>query len=470
MTTSKIIVSDDWKKNWQESIAVRISALVLWVIVPVAFFITVYLLVDIDKSIRQSYAEKADLLAFHIQSRLLAQDGHADALVASEIESIAQGLGFRALRIDTGEGIISIGQPGSGLEEAVRTIPISVGGVGDIKIIAYHLPLEQLVHKKRKDTIFLIVVILFVFGLFLMWAIRTVVHKPLQALVNATKAVSQGQHELRLDPSREDEFGFLSRFFNEMLDRLMDQQQKLQHAVFDAEQANRAKSVFLANMSHELRTPLNAIIGYSEILVEEAEDSGQSQSVLDLQKIQIAGQHLLSLINNVLDLSKIEAGKVDLYIEMVDVSTMINDIVTTAQPLVEKNHNTLQVDCPADIGTIRADIVKLRQSILNLLGNASKFTEHGTIIIKVLKTGKKKAEKIQFIVKDTGIGMTEQQQKTLFQVFTQADDSTTREYGGTGLGLAISRSLCNLMHGEISVVSESGKGTTFKIQLPVDCG
>ncbi|MFQ6024346.1 MAG: GAF domain-containing protein, partial [Acidiferrobacterales bacterium] len=233
------------------------------------------------------------------------------------------------------------------------------------------------------------------------------------------------------------------------------------------EVASQHKSQFLANMSHELRTPLNAIIGYSEMLQEEAEDLGQAGFLPDLKNIHAAGKHLLELINDILDLSKIEAGKIELFLETFDVPTLIGDVVATIQPLVEKNTNSLQVDCADDLGTMHADLTKVRQALFNLLSNACKFTERGTITLTVGQETMEDNPWVSFRVRDTGIGMTPEQMGKLFEAFSQADASTTRQYGGTGLGLAISRKFCQMMDGDIIVESAFGEGSTFTIRLPV---
>jgi signal transduction histidine kinase/DNA-binding response OmpR family regulator len=249
-------------------------------------------------------------------------------------------------------------------------------------------------------------------------------------------------------------------------ERLNEQNLEIARALQVADAATQAKSTFLANMSHELRTPLNAIIGYSEMLQEEAADLGQEDFIPDLQKIHAAGQHLLALINDILGLSKIEAGKMDLYLETFELSTVLQDIVTTIQPLVEKNANTLEVQCAAALGAMRADLTKVRQALFNLLSNACKFTTQGTITLEAARDAVDGADWITFRVTDTGIGMTPEQMEKLFQAFSQADASTTRQYGGTGLGLAITRHFCQMMGGDITVESAVGQGSTFTIRLP----
>ncbi len=235
-----------------------------------------------------------------------------------------------------------------------------------------------------------------------------------------------------------------------------------------AEGANRAKSQFLANMSHELRTPLNAIIGYSEMLQEEAGETGREDFVPDLQKIHASGRHLLALINDILDLSKIEAGRTELYVEQFDLQQLIEEVADTVNPLVARNENRLELDLQP-MGTINSDLTKIRQILLNLLSNASKFTDRGRIRLSARRTAEPDGpEWIEIDIEDSGIGMTQEQMGRLFEAFSQAEASTTRRFGGTGLGLALSRRFCRMMGGDITVTSKPGVGSTFTVRVPAN--
>jgi len=311
--------------------------------------------------------------------------------------------------------------------------------------------------------------------------------RPLKATtLIARRVTEESNFDLQAPVTTSDEVGLLAVSLNELIQRVAEYTEDLQEAKIAAEAANRSKSAFLANMSHELRTPLNAIINYSEMLQEDAQDSGSEDFLPDLERIQTAGKHLLDMISDILDISKIEAGHVTLYLENFDVATMIEEVMTTAQTLVEKKGNALALKTQGELGMMYADQPKVRQILLNLLSNAAKFTEGGVITIGIerIQTQRKKSTKhnknndellpgstynypiLVFRVSDTGIGMTEEQLQQIFKPFIQADASTTRKYGGTGLGLAISQRLCQILGGEISVESEDGKGSTFTVSLP----
>jgi signal transduction histidine kinase len=236
-----------------------------------------------------------------------------------------------------------------------------------------------------------------------------------------------------------------------------------------ADAANRSKSIFLSKMSHEFRTPLNAVIGYSEILLEDAElsEAGHRRKP-DLERINAAGKHLLSLVTDVLDISKIESNHIELKIETFRLSALIDDVVSTCRPMLLARKNRLVVQCPADLGSATTDQTKLRQAAFNLMSNAAKFTKGGAIVLSAARERSASGDWIEITVSDTGIGLSQEQMARLFQNFGQASAETSSKYGGTGLGLSISQKFCALMGGAITVASEVGKGSTFRIRVPAD--
>ena len=349
--------------------------------------------------------------------------------------------------------------------------------------------------KRYANILIIFVLVSGLFALFVSSKLQGLISKPILHLEDTMRMVSSNKnYAVRAVKTYSDEIGRLIDGFNTMLSEIQQRDtalqstngelktrtQELEEEVFQrkqaqeellkakhlAEEANRAKSTFLANMSHELRTPLNAIIGYSEMLEEETRDTGKVENVQDLRKIQGAGKHLLSLINDVLDLSKIEAGKMGLHLENFDVSQVIEEMVTTLQPAAAKNGNSIQVHLAESVNTMRADVTKVRQILFNLLSNACKFTDHGTVSVNVDQIKLENREWIQFQVRDTGIGISAKQKENLFQEFAQADASIARKYGGTGLGLAITHRFVQLMKGQIWVESEAGHGATFTVRLP----
>ena len=322
-----------------------------------------------------------------------------------------------------------------------------------------------------------------------LWMKKRIFSPILQLSESARRITEAKDYSIRLEQHEGGELGVLTESLNDMLTQiqardaqLLGYQGSLEEQVAQrseqllrvntqlliakerAEEASRAKSAFLANMSHELRTPLNAILLYSELVSDEMEERGMQDVVPDLEKIRGAGKHLLSLIDEILDLSKIEAGRMTAYIEECHIPSILTDVVATVEPLVTKNRNSFKVEADPAIESIRSDMKMLRQTIFNLLSNAAKFTQDGEIRLQVLPD--RDPAFVQFTVSDTGIGMTEDQATRIFQEFTQADDSTTRRFGGTGLGLTLCRKFTELLGGSISVVSRPGEGSTFIVRIP----
>jgi len=352
--------------------------------------------------------------------------------------------------------------------------------IGRIKLT---LTKENMMERERseiyKDVLSFLIMLLATMATVLI-CLNRIIMGPLHSLLEAIEALADGDLKREVPIARQDEFGRVAKSFNKMTQRLRvtysaiqdrskmleKANQELDTARIEADTANKTKSQFLANMSHELRTPLNAIIGYSEILKEDLADSGQEEYTDDLNKITYAGKHLLEIISDILDLSKIEAGRMDVHLEEFEVLPLIMGIQSVIKPMLMKNGNTLKLDCPEDIGSMHSDVTKVKQNIFNLLSNATKFTDKGNVYLKASRHTIDDREWIEFEVRDSGIGMTGEQMANLFQSFKQADSSTTKKYGGTGLGLAITKKFCQMLGGDIVVESSYGEGSTFRITQP----
>lgn len=368
--------------------------------------------------------------------------------------------------------------------------PIELDGevVGTIFLQA---DLQEMQERVRRYALIVVVFILLssLAAMLLSRKLQHFISDPILDLLGIVRRVSETKdYTLRARARGQDEMGQLIAGFNEMLEQIQSRDKQLedhrahlesevdartaelQEAKDAADDANQAKSKFLANMSHELRTPLGAIMGYGEILEKETVDAGHPEFQPDLQKIQNAGKHLLTLINDILDISKVEAGKIDLHPESFNVAQVVEDAASTVQPLIEKKGNQLQLRGTATAGSVCTDITRVKQVLFNLLSNAAKFTENGTITLEVSRETWEEVDFVVMAVTDTGIGMSSEELGRIFEPFTQADSDTGRQYGGTGLGLTICRKFCQLMGGNLTVVSEPGKGSTFTARFKVDLG
>ncbi len=484
-----ISVTEDWSRNWQAKIAVRITSIVLWSLTFLCMLFASLLISQVREKTELEQAMLLDQLSYQVMQQI--KTGQQDLLhkLTPIIERFLDNQDFMKVSIRLGAETFSFGEAGLDAQLIQRqfteqNIPVSI----DTLVT----PIEVAVRNRQIHIFMIFSLSLVTLGAFLGLIIDKYVRQPFQRLEYATQQFSSGNKQSRVEIDSKDEFGVLAKFMNEMFERIVEHEnnlqtqarerklaaqkvqeqrdtlqsmtEKLTQARDEAFAASHAKSSFLANMSHELRTPLNAIIGYSELLIEESIDSSNQENVKDLERICSAGKHLLSLINDVLDISKIEAGKMDLLLEIFDVEPMLQEITSTISPMVRKNNNTFKYELHQDKITMCSDVTRVKQILFNLLSNACKFTCEGDITLSVEISGD---NMIHFKVIDTGIGIDDIQIERLFTEFVQADDSTTREYGGTGLGLAICRRFCRLMGGDITVSSIPDKGSTFVASLPL---
>lgn len=473
----EVIIADDWTRNWNGSIAIKTTAIVTWVLVLVAFIAIMIWANKVEHDFLNENIQKVNHLSLTIDNLLYKQSNIDDAEFKNIITSTYESAGFIGVDLMIEGQHFVFGETTKDIDFIKSEFQhLQTGNNSLVVLKAYYPNIEMLISEKRNHVVMITFIIILIFAALLILAIHFIVHSPLSVMIDTTKAISEGEKDLRLDGSREDEFGHLSRFFNEMLDslqlrqldKLREKQHELEIAMEKVRVASKAKSDFLAKMSHELRTPLNAIIGYSELLIEDAEAEGQINLKSDLNRINIAGNHLHELINNVLDLSKIESGKMEVNCNKFNLKEMISNISSIIHPLIEKNNNVLDIHFDTKMETIVADERKLQQAILNLLSNAAKFTNKGEIKLRVSDVHENNHNWMKISVVDTGIGIEQKSLNNLFQDFTQADSSTSAIFGGTGLGLSISKRFCNMMGGDIFAESEIGKGSRFVIKISLN--
>jgi two-component system sensor kinase len=468
-----------------------------------------YLSMDINLQAVDDLIRKNNGLGDTGETFLIGKVNNKNSFIAADTENPLNN--FLNINFDS-VGITSAIKGKSGQSLYINHLGIPVIGVYEW-IEKYNLALITEIHqdeafapaRKLTQTLVLVGLLSTIVLLIAVYLLSIKITKPILLITKAAEDISSGNRKAKAPVLGEDELGSLAKSFNLMTDQLSEyyvsledkntelelaQEQlaqanlnlenkveerteqlektieEVKAARAEAEAANATKSIFLANMSHELRTPLNAIIGYSEMLIEEAEELEPDEFVPDLDKIYRSGKGLLALINDLLDLSKIEAGKMDLYLETFDIQTLVAEICDTVEPLAKKNNNQLIVNNLEKPETMHSDLTKVKQGILNMLSNACKFANNGLITFSIKEFLQDGESWISFEVTDSGIGMTKEQMANLFQPFTQADSSTTKKYGGTGLGLAITRKFCRMMGGDIYLTSELGIGSTFTIKLP----
>ncbi|MBL1278618.1 MAG: response regulator [Ectothiorhodospiraceae bacterium] len=419
---------------------------------------------DIDKDLNGSINNSADIIAFQLQERMNHAKGNVTAKdrlwLRAEMEMGVIG----SVTLLYSEKIITFGKSKDSWVKLFRNIKLN-NTQNPVKVVLKHPPLEKLIAANRRALIIKIGGPFVIFAFVLIWFTKYTLASPISDLVSATRSVTEGDLNKRIVVMRHDEFGQLGNFFNEMLDKLQDQQEKLEAAVKAAESASLAKSHFLANMSHEIRTPLTAIIGFSELLRDG--NLTKSQASKELESIIRNGIHLQQIINDVLDLSKIEAGQLDIESIMVSPFSILNDVESLFSSRAKEKGLNLNVHyeypLPVEITT---DPIRFKQILVNLCSNAIKFTSTGSI--NLLMRYLEESQRLLVVVTDTGVGMDENEQQTIFQPFTQADVSTTRKFGGTGLGLCISSQLAEKLGGKVYCQSKKGIGSQFMVE--VDAG
>ena len=464
---NKKLISDDWTKNWNGSIAVKIAAVVLWVMIAISLGTILLLLNNIERDLKNTHDWSGERLTAYV-SELASQTPTPNiSQIKSILEKNIKQFEFPAVVVKIGENELNIGEIKEGYEthysrELYTLYPGADGESKRITLTPYKYPIAKLIKDKRNELVISVLAALMIFGLLLTWIINLIVTKPIQALLHATKVVSKGNLDTRLEVAGDDEFAQLSKFFNQMLENLNEQQKDLKVALESAESATEAKSAFVANMSHEIRTPLTAIIGYAGLIKDS--DKSLAENMDEVKTIIRNGEHLLQIINNILDLSKIEANKIEIENAPVNISEIVTDVLSIIESPAKEKALTCTVNYQYPIPKIiTSEPLRIKQILLNLCSNAVKFTNAGSINLAI--SCDTDNEKLSITITDTGIGMSTEQLERIFNAFTQADSSTTRKYGGTGLGLYLSKQLIEALDGNLSVKSELNKGSQFKITI-----
>jgi signal transduction histidine kinase len=482
-------VTDEWAKNWKAKIAVRITSIVLWSLTFFSMFFASLLISQVREDTEAEQKSLLDQLSYHVIETIQNDDADLKEGFARAASSILEYEDFSQVEIFFSGQHFVFGQA----RESDITVDRTLFDAFELSIKIHITPIKISVRNRQIKIFMIFSISLVSLGAFLGLIIDKYVHQPFQLLESATQSYISGDKNTRVKILSKDEFGVLANFMNQMFERINDNEENLKteaqerhiaaakvreqrdalqtltdeltKARDQAFAANNAKSAFLAKMSHELRTPLNAVIGYTELLIDEAQDAHQTTQIKDLEKILSAGKHLLKLINDVLDISKIEAGKMDLSLEKFKVMPLIEETVYMVTPLFKQNNNDFSYNVNDQHISMCSDTTRVKQILYNLLSNASKFSQNASINLQVEISAAKKM--IHFKIIDTGIGIEPKQIENLFNEFVQADNANTREYGGSGLGLAICRHLCRLMGGNIIATSEPGKGSTFIASLPL---
>lgn len=519
MINNENVVTDDWTRNWQAKVAIKITAVFLWVIILGGFCTATYFTKDLEIYIEEEVLRDLDAITHRIQTQLTNENPGSDADIWQNIRSLIgytlenDGVGFidhtgiLGLRLSVGSRSVDYGVINSELSKESRQFPFTdsedAGIAKTARLEAFFPPAKKSAEQTRQRLILTVVIVLLVFGMLLSLTIHNILAKPFQVVMDAIQSVSTGNLKLRLDVSRQDEFGHLSRFFNQMLDRVQHQQEELTEANKDltnevlvrkeAEQklrahgeqlemiveertrdleiardqalaASQTKSAFIANISHEIRTPLTPIIGFAEALLQG--DHNRQDQDQSLRTIIRNGRHLSHIINEILDLSKIEANCLEIESIPVNVFSVLSDLNSVVEPLAREKGLEFEMDYKFPVPCrITSDPTRIKQILMNLVTNAIKFTDRGHVRISTEYNAI--SELLIMTVADTGIGIPQEKVGSMFKAFIQADSSTTRQYGGTGLGLHISRRLAQKMGGDITLESVDKLGSRFTLSLSV---